>query len=280
MSALHAQCTIAKIRHGVLVAHNKSDVLHRDMSPQKSLFEARESGDVYGTLTDGDLPKGIDTVESERARLQCWTGTWQFLSYWLLMNSSKDDLQSFFWTLLYTALHVIPCSLSTEDVVNMLKEIFDEARWDDVKICTVGGSQKYMMISKGNYILPDTIAGKAPIIFGPQAAPLNHLLKSLFFLFQDWDICNTPGISERYHLALKPEAEKPLTSEAIIQLFQDAYTNPEWSHESGDRQEGLVPKEGRGSSSKHAIAEGSEQRRKTQHRSQTSNTTQLEMLDE
>ncbi|TFK46136.1 hypothetical protein OE88DRAFT_1668323 [Heliocybe sulcata] len=227
-------------------------------------------------------------MDSEGARLRGRTGTWQFVSCQLLINPRKipalqDDLQSFFWTLLYTGLHLIPCSLSRMRLADMLKTVFDESRWDDGKGRTVGGREKYMVICNGTYILPDTLTGEPPIIFGPPATPLNDLVKPLWRLFWAWELCQIQmdESQELVHPTIKSNADKLLTSEAILQLFKDAYTNPDWSHKISDRKEGLVPEEGHGSSSKRAIAEESEQRRKTQRKSQIGDATssRLGMMD-
>ncbi|TFK46137.1 hypothetical protein OE88DRAFT_1812148 [Heliocybe sulcata] len=266
MSASHSQSAIVKMMHDKLVACNKVDVLHGDLSPQNVSFVAHESGDV--------------------TRLRGRTGTWQFISHWLLMTPGKthmlqDDLQSYFWTLLLTALYFIPSSLSGMPLANMLMKVFDEARWDDDLGYYVGGIQKYIIISQGNYILQNSIAGQTPIVFDPPATPLNTLVKSLWHLFCSWEWYHNVA-KELVHPTIKSDADKLLTSEAIIQLFKDAYSDPDWSQEISDRKEGPVPREGRGSSSKRADAEEGQEQRKTQRVSQTGDATssRLEMLDE
>ncbi|TFK45366.1 hypothetical protein OE88DRAFT_1812604 [Heliocybe sulcata] len=280
--------------HDALIAHcgaySKVGMLDRDFGPCNILFVTHGNRDVRGILIDWDLCRRVETLNSEGACLRGRTGTWQFISHWLLMTPGKphtlqDDLQSFFWTLLHTALRIIPSSLSGMPLANMLSKVFDEARWDDDLGYYVGGSQKYMIISKGNYILQNGIAGHTPIIFNHPATPLNKLLHSLRRLFRYWDMCINDVDGDLSDIA-RSESEKLLTSEAIIKLFKDAYIDPDWSHEIADRKEGFVPKEGRpgGSSSKRAIAklETSEQRRKTQRKSQSGDATssRLEMLDE
>ncbi|TFK45367.1 hypothetical protein OE88DRAFT_1218567 [Heliocybe sulcata] len=237
MSALRAQCDIVKIIHDTLVeAYDRAAVRHRDLrtSAQNSLFVARESGGAHGTLTAWDL--------SLRGR----TRTWQFVSYQLLINPSKthtlqDDLQSSFWTLLYTALKFIPSSLSGMRLANMLKTVFDESRWDDGRRSYVGGNEKLKIIMYGTYIKPNSIAGTPPITFRDPETPLNNLVQALFALHHDWDIYSNPMNNERYRLAAKPEAEKLLNSEANIKLFEYAYSDPEWSHKIPDSREGLFP---------------------------------------
>ncbi|TFK45369.1 hypothetical protein OE88DRAFT_1218456 [Heliocybe sulcata] len=268
---------IVKIIHDALVAHweaySQAGVLHRDLSPHNILFIDNGSGDVHGILIDWDLGRRVETLNTEGARLRGWTGTWQFVSHWLLRA---------FWTLLHTALNIIPCSLSGITLANMLKTVFDEARWDEVLGCYLGGNEKLNIIMHGHYILPYSATERAQITFHDLATPLNDLVQSLLFLFQDWDTYHNMALRETRRLGAKAEAEKLLTSEAIIQLFKDAYTNPAWSHKIADRREGLVPEERRGSSSKRAIAETNEEQRKTQRKSQTGDATssRLKILEE
>ncbi|TFK45365.1 hypothetical protein OE88DRAFT_1812603 [Heliocybe sulcata] len=289
MSASHSQCAIVKIMHDVLIAYSKVGMLDRDFSPRNILFVPHGNGDVHGILINWDQCRRVETLDTEGARRRGRTGTWQFLSYQLLINPYKahtlqDDLQSSFWTLLYTALKFIPSSLSGMRLANMLKTVFDESRWDDDQGSYVGENEKLKIIMHGNYIKPNSIAGTPPIIFRDPATPLNDLVQSLLFLFQDWDTYHIMALRETRRLDAKAEAEKLLTSEAIIQLFKEAYTSPDWSHEIADRQEGLVSEEGRpgGSSSKRVVTEGSEQRRNTQRKSRTSDATsaRLEILDQ
>ncbi|TFK45361.1 hypothetical protein OE88DRAFT_1812599 [Heliocybe sulcata] len=223
-------------------------------------------------------------MENEGARLRGRTGTWQFVSHSLLQDPSKmhtlqDDLESSFWTLLYTSLHLIPCSLSREDVAYMLRTVFDEAKWDDRIGSYVGGIEKYIMITYGKYLQRGILSGTSGIVFVAQ--PLNELLRSIRRLFLCWYM-RIYDIGEDLSDIVRSESDKLLTSEAIIQLFKDAYTNPGWSHEIADRQEGLVPETGHDGSSKRPNAEVGEQWRKTQRISRASDATssRLEMLDE
>ncbi|TFK46138.1 hypothetical protein OE88DRAFT_1668325 [Heliocybe sulcata] len=223
------------------------------------------------------MQQGRYHAENEGVRHRGRTGTWQFMSYPLLMTPSKmhtlqDDFQSSFWTLLYTVLHFIPCSLSRISLANILKIVFDEARWDDDLGCYVGGNEKSTIITHGHYILPYSETERAQIVFDPQAAPLNNLVQSLLHLFWAWDWCYSLMNRKRQlvHPTIKSDADKLLTSEVVIQLFKNAYTSPEWSHNTAD------------SSAKRPNAEVGEQWRKTQRISQASDATssRLEMVGE
>ncbi|KAI0263436.1 hypothetical protein BC834DRAFT_938764 [Gloeopeniophorella convolvens] len=97
-------CTVMR---DAIVAHSdaysKARVLHRDVSAGNILID----GDGHGILIDWDLSKKLPGPgEDAKQRRASRAGTWQFISIALLIEPTKthvlsDDLESFFWVLLY-----------------------------------------------------------------------------------------------------------------------------------------------------------------------------------
>jgi len=63
---------------------------------------------------------------------ESWQGTWQFMSARLIQNRSaihtfRDDLESSFWVLLWTALMYSETSLSIEECSNFIRDTFESA---------------------------------------------------------------------------------------------------------------------------------------------------------
>ncbi|KAI0273372.1 kinase-like domain-containing protein, partial [Gloeopeniophorella convolvens] len=91
----------AVIAHGE--AYGKTGILHHDVSACNILI----GDDGKGILIDWDLSKKLSMEGEGRPRRATRTGTWQFISMGLLMNPTsrphelQDDLESFFWVLLY-----------------------------------------------------------------------------------------------------------------------------------------------------------------------------------
>ncbi|KAI0295343.1 hypothetical protein B0F90DRAFT_1638040, partial [Multifurca ochricompacta] len=84
-------------------AYERTGMLHRDVSAGNILI----GEDGCGILIDWDLSKRVTKGVEEKARQHSRTGTWQFISTWRLLDPSfrphevSDDLESFFWVLVY-----------------------------------------------------------------------------------------------------------------------------------------------------------------------------------
>ncbi|KZT19627.1 hypothetical protein NEOLEDRAFT_1039253, partial [Neolentinus lepideus HHB14362 ss-1] len=93
-------------------AYEKADILHRDLS-YHNIVLIGDGDDERGILIDRDLPRSLTSLDTDDARVRGRTGTWQFISHALLQDPTKkhtiqDDLESSFWTVLWTLLHYIP----------------------------------------------------------------------------------------------------------------------------------------------------------------------------
>ncbi|KAJ8489035.1 hypothetical protein ONZ45_g13731 [Pleurotus djamor] len=87
-------------------AYTKCGLLHRDISGGSILI--LPSG--KGLLIDWDFAVLVDEIKQPRNRER--TGTWPFmsielLSRWYELHSVRDDIESFFWVVLYYGLHFI-----------------------------------------------------------------------------------------------------------------------------------------------------------------------------
>ncbi|KAI0247320.1 kinase-like domain-containing protein, partial [Lactifluus subvellereus] len=84
-------------------AYNKTRILHRDISAGNILITDKGTG----ILIDWDLSKKVKEVGDSKPRRHSRTGTWQFISIarlldpWSRPHEVSDDLESFFWVLLY-----------------------------------------------------------------------------------------------------------------------------------------------------------------------------------
>ncbi|KAH9000869.1 hypothetical protein EDB86DRAFT_3242278 [Lactarius hatsudake] len=98
---------LCKVIRDAITAHTEAyervQILHRDVSAGNILITENGSG----ILIDWDLSKKVVKGGSGKQRQHSRTGTWQFMSIARLQDSStrphevSDDLESFFWVLLY-----------------------------------------------------------------------------------------------------------------------------------------------------------------------------------
>ncbi|KAH8984957.1 hypothetical protein EDB92DRAFT_1459802 [Lactarius akahatsu] len=119
---------LCKVIRDAIAAHTEAyervGILHRDVSAGNILITEKRSG----ILIDWDLSKKVVKEGSGKKRQHSRTGTWQFISIARLQEPStrphevSDDLESFFWVLLYL---VAKCR-GPENVSNQLQNVFDQ----------------------------------------------------------------------------------------------------------------------------------------------------------
>ncbi|THU84584.1 hypothetical protein K435DRAFT_687194, partial [Dendrothele bispora CBS 962.96] len=105
-------------------------LLHRDVSVGNILIYENDSGERKGLLSDWELSK--DTNDLQIARETERTGTWQFISSALLQalvscHSTKDDFESFFHVLGWTALKFTNHPMEGDLLKYSLRHIYDDA---------------------------------------------------------------------------------------------------------------------------------------------------------
>ncbi|KAI0653515.1 hypothetical protein C8Q70DRAFT_1163787 [Cubamyces menziesii] len=114
-------------------AYTKANIIHRDISVGNILLipwgeHPKDKQPIYkGLLTDWELSKRTEYNELE-ARHPDRTGTWQFLSVNALKRPNAhieiaDELESFFYVLLYCAIRFLPHTCN--DVSQFMYSFFD-----------------------------------------------------------------------------------------------------------------------------------------------------------
>ncbi|KAI0295048.1 hypothetical protein B0F90DRAFT_1638675, partial [Multifurca ochricompacta] len=147
------------IRDAILahsLAYERTQILHRDVSAGNILI----SEEGRGILIDWDLSKRVPKDVDEKARQHSRTGTWQFISIWRLLEPSfrphgiSDDLESFFWVLVYQiAKFRSPANFDLSTELQLVFDDHSDARTDGL---VRGGAQKFQFLG-GGHIPPQTI---------------------------------------------------------------------------------------------------------------------------
>ncbi|KAF8074596.1 hypothetical protein FPV67DRAFT_1408467 [Lyophyllum atratum] len=95
-------------------AYQEGHVLHRDLSQNNLMFKLCEDGTTKGILNDWDMASYVeDNNEINKSTATQRTGTRPFVAYELLTDADRDlpphlyrhDLESFFYILLWAAVH-------------------------------------------------------------------------------------------------------------------------------------------------------------------------------
>ncbi|KAI0297805.1 hypothetical protein B0F90DRAFT_1819123 [Multifurca ochricompacta] len=138
-------------------AYERTEILHRDVSAGNILI----SDEGCGILIDWDLCKRVHKGVEEKARQHSRTGTWQFISIWRLLEPSFrrheicDDLESFFWVLVY---QIAKCrSPGDNDMLKAMQLVFDDHSGVGSDNLVRGGVGKFDLLG-GAHIRPEVIA--------------------------------------------------------------------------------------------------------------------------
>ncbi|CAA7269097.1 unnamed protein product [Cyclocybe aegerita] len=135
-------------------------ILHRNVNDNNVMLD--ETG--RGILNDWDMAKGSRASEGavfpqdDLALNSYRTGMWYFLSARLLKNplkihSVQDDLESFFFLVLYYSIRYIPNDQGIQELKELHAELFEECRWRSAIGQYVGGQGKFFMITEGYHSL-------------------------------------------------------------------------------------------------------------------------------
>ncbi|KAG6810142.1 hypothetical protein H0H92_013135 [Tricholoma furcatifolium] len=108
-------------------AYEKCGIVHRDISAKNILITMNGRG----ILNDWDLAK--HKLQLEKPRRHEITGTWQFMSCLLLrrealVHSIQDDMESFYYVMLYYGLRFLSHNYKKMEVRQLLHEIFDQEK--------------------------------------------------------------------------------------------------------------------------------------------------------
>ncbi|TFK83367.1 hypothetical protein K466DRAFT_602927, partial [Polyporus arcularius HHB13444] len=163
--------------------------LHRDVSGGNVLMYPQilsSKGQYYmkwtGLLADWEMSKPIPGKPSDGKqgpRQPERTGTWQYMSVALLSGDKNveisDELEAFFYVLLYHAIRYLWSNLSDEAVATYLDEFFDQYSYDGESYRC--GARKLDAIQTGKLMF----SGNFELKFHN---PLNHLIAMLLSWFQ------------------------------------------------------------------------------------------------
>ncbi|KAI9058411.1 hypothetical protein FKP32DRAFT_1273175 [Trametes sanguinea] len=179
-----------------IVAHREAflntNIVHRDISGGNILIlpkpHVEPNGQIYirwrGILLDWELSKP-NPKEGEKSRARQRperTGTWQFMSVAVLLDSTKaievsDELESFFHVILYNAVRYLRSNCTGSDVGSFIEEFFDiYAYLSGDYTCGL----KKATTMKG--LMPLTISTAGPVLKFNN--PLDDLLKKLLRWFK------------------------------------------------------------------------------------------------
>ncbi|KAF5377380.1 hypothetical protein D9757_007983 [Collybiopsis confluens] len=130
-------------------ACEKANLLHRDVSAGNIIIWGGR-----GYLIDWERAKNLDDVG---ARAKHRTGTWQFMSIRLLENSKihqeiRDDLESFVYVIVHTAIHFAKNAMTPGNRLFLLK-IFeqDEKEASYGRLLLVAGGSLRLLLSTGPF---------------------------------------------------------------------------------------------------------------------------------
>ncbi|KAL4256666.1 Fungal-type protein kinase domain-containing protein [Pleurotus pulmonarius] len=158
-------------------AYDKCKLLHRDVSGGNILLVPEG-----GLLNDWDMAvKDDEVVRGPRAHGR--TGTWAFMSIDLLRGERRphkvsDDLESFFWVVLYYGLLYLPHNKVgvLDDIITAIFEQYTSSGE------TKGGQGKHVVVMEGDYIGDNAVP---PLEFA-SSEPLTYFVMTILTLLQDW----------------------------------------------------------------------------------------------
>ncbi|KAJ8701034.1 hypothetical protein PTI98_004000 [Pleurotus ostreatus] len=153
-------------------------ILHRDVSGGNILILPKGGG----LLNDWDMAVKVEEVE-RGPRAHERTGTWAFMSIDLLDGARRahkvsDDLESFFWVVLYYSLLYLPHN-KTSQLGLIIPAIFDQySYYEEAK----GGTGKSVAVTEGNYI-----GGRhSPRLEFDACMPLTKFVASILHKLNHW----------------------------------------------------------------------------------------------
>ncbi|KAI0273318.1 hypothetical protein BC834DRAFT_928374 [Gloeopeniophorella convolvens] len=212
------------------VAYEKSSILHRDISVNNILI----TNDGKGILIDWDLSKKLSPGAEGKARRVSRKGTWPFISMGLLQYPTSkshellDDLESFFWVLLY---QIVRCrGSSSKDLQDEAKTVFDYSKRSHHVNAIVGGKGKHWCLKNDELSSAD--------IGDIVKTPCADIIEDMRSLFADFYL-HVRGVPEYKPEAVRKledkrardptvqEARKALqSSKALLDIFEKRLASP------------------------------------------------------
>jgi hypothetical protein len=153
-------------------------------------------------------------------------GTWQFISTAQLSDPGKiyevsDELESFFFVILYEGIHRV---IHNKPAGLFVKHIFDDARTDANGRQTGGAGKRDMYGMNSEVILEELKFEMSP--------PFTDLIRGLFCLFQSLYFVNHDKKGKREPRSEDAaNVEKLKDCKAIIRLMKSAVKSKDWPKE-------------------------------------------------
>ncbi|TCD61518.1 hypothetical protein EIP91_008299 [Steccherinum ochraceum] len=198
----------------VIQVYLRCSRLNRDVS----LENIELGGEGRGIIIDWDHSRDLSGCTS--SELYRTNGAWQFLSYGHLRNSRKphtilDDMESFFWVLLYIGCHYLPNTFISYDL-----EMFEEQRGDAEQRAYFGGLNKLAYLRRSS------------VNRGFICPPFQRLVRGLREPFKrlNLDLVENPSHSSSKEVS--PDQDPT----SILSLFDEALMADDWP-EADDRLE-------------------------------------------
>ncbi|KAJ8508117.1 hypothetical protein ONZ45_g9575 [Pleurotus djamor] len=206
-------------------AYNLRNHLHLDVSVGNALF--LNNGD--GLLNDWDL-----AIRHDESGSPCnggRAGTWTFMSGDLSsrphkLHTVRDDLESFFWVVLFYGLHYVPHTLSGQKKLDdIIYHIFHHYFIDDGVVCGAGGKEGLL----NNTVLeftPRNPYTPEPFEF-VHSLPLTNYIYDARALFFQWQAETTRARTSRslpsvHRTALWYADPLSKTHDDVKHLFEEA----------------------------------------------------------
>ncbi|KAJ3504274.1 hypothetical protein NLJ89_g8022 [Agrocybe chaxingu] len=233
------------IIHHALKAHESAyrlcKILHGDISESNIMMT--EAG--TGVLNDWDMayavtpyspilktreeshPKensGGDDIRIDSLKINIpRTGTWQYMSTLRLRFPGKeldlqDDLESFFYVVLFFTLQYLPVSLPQPELVDFMKSIFEERALSHALGMDIGGQAKATLLAG-----QDTSFMRLAFLDNP---PVNSWMRASWLAFEELHRheirrpTQTPTLAA--HIGLRDH-------DRFLKIFEDVLALGEWS---------------------------------------------------
>ncbi|RXW20979.1 hypothetical protein EST38_g4875 [Candolleomyces aberdarensis] len=222
--------------------------LHRDVSENNIMID--ENG--RGVLIDWELAIQVKDEHgnplNHEARQSHRTGTWAFISCYLLKgwhrHELSDDLQSFLWVALYYIIRTFKFEVPMRPmgVEALLEQYFDYCIYDNVHDTFSGGAAKETLI-----------LGTSPLksLHIPSNPPLEKWYKDTLQVFKDKAFQGILNHTEGQAGSPQPDHHSPLRLDnhsTLEKIFEDALASDGWSPTRDDvKTEPLSPEPPSGS---------------------------------
>ncbi|KAK7457224.1 hypothetical protein VKT23_010526 [Stygiomarasmius scandens] len=243
-------------------ASTKCSLLHRDVSIGNILvYHDKDTGKRCGLLSDWEMSKDLNDLAIARQTER--TGTWQFISAALLrqgksststplFHTIRDDLESFFHVLTWTALQYTQHDLAGDQLNNLLHDVYDVVKYEQQK--TLGGGGK--VAAMHDRTMKEHV-GFVQSAFRDVIVDLEHTFAARYEKDPDEAIVedlrkmiSSTDVPEKFRKVLESQSidlqtqirrERLLSADWMMQRFEDSLKSDDWPPEALVRVEHVIP---------------------------------------